>query len=48
MQNKINRQHYITRKQYKSKKMKRPCKVFTHTGMTLDSWEFHLTIKIKL
>ena len=28
--------------------MKRPCKDFTHTGMTLDSWEFHLTIKIKL
>ncbi len=20
--------------------MKRPCKDFTHTGMTLDSWEF--------
>ncbi len=35
--------------------MKRPCKDFTHTGMTLDSWEFprligagYLTIKIKL
>ncbi len=22
------------------KKMKRPCKDFTHTGTTLDSWEF--------
>ena len=26
--------------------MKLPCKDFTHTGMTLDSWEFHLTIKL--